>query len=853
MNGNWKRRGIAWLLTVAMLMTTVGNNWLLGSAAENDDTAVSAVQTEESSTEAAAGDVADGAEESAAAEETSGGEEILLTDVFTYGEEELTWAQAGRILAGLLGFIEEDGANVDLSAYAERISSLSLDDDSFYLAILAENGYLDGVSETIDPSAVISEDTYETLLTEAFAAAAFTQEDAEALVSQEEPENLAISGEDIFLNAYEAGRIALGESGSLELSSVTAEAISVTDADVEMDLNAAEIGRVLVNGGAEDADEEETDDAVAGTADSTDDASAGSADEAAADDTTEDVEDAADAADGTNDTADDEDAGRLYIHIDSESGLPEVILEQADDVVIEGSGSLGVVRVMGGVDSLTVRATGSVINETDADITVTGPDHEEVTLKPGEQVEFILSGYLVSFVTDGTPVESQTVSPGSAVDFTLAQTELEGMIFTAWYTDEDYTEPYSMLNTVDEETTLYARFVDEADAVTVTFETFGGRELEPLVFARGETLLTKDISSLYTSKEGYTFSGWCVDEDCTEAFGYSQAIEESMILYAFYVSDEIQEEEQEGTVAELVDLDWQGSIGLILPDGMTILEAMEHVSIAAGTGGEDPEISFRETDNGTEIYGTYHNEGGESGFEPGATFTVTVSDGICFDGYEEYIDTLTVSVYKEEVELVEYSEDLIWVNWEHVSDLVPVSGGTTSYVGELTADSVDTEEEVEEEVIPGSLTLDSGIQVAVGDIVAFYDGSIDDDEESILSWEGGTLDGYSMYVEITEVEESDAGTEISFINASPTEYITDLDVHITNEVNLEDSISEAQITKIEQSITTQVRQNEELSAQMQIAVMTSQKTQDMLDETYGVGVYSLASSMGSSSSIDVDT
>ncbi|MCD8330182.1 MAG: hypothetical protein LUC27_05775, partial [Lachnospiraceae bacterium] len=116
--------------------------------------------------------------------------------------------------------------------------------------------YPAGVRATIDPSAVLSEETNEELLAAAFAAAVYTQEDAEALVSQEDPENLAMSGEDIFLNAYEAGRIVLGESGSLELSSVTAEAISATDADVEMDLNAAEIGRVLVNGGA---DEDEAD------------------------------------------------------------------------------------------------------------------------------------------------------------------------------------------------------------------------------------------------------------------------------------------------------------------------------------------------------------------------------------------------------------------------------------------------------------------------------------------------------------------------------------------------------------------------------------------------------------------
>ena len=123
-------------------------------------------------------------------------------------------------------------------------------------------------------------------------------------------------------------------------------------------------------------------------------------------------------------------------------------------------------------------------------------------LQPGEQVDFVLDKWLVSFVTEGTPVKTQEIAPGGMVDFTKANTTLAGKVFTAWYEDANYVHPVSRLGTVDRQMTLYARFIDESEAAIVTFETFGGRELEPMVFAKGEYLLTKPVESLYTSKEG---------------------------------------------------------------------------------------------------------------------------------------------------------------------------------------------------------------------------------------------------------------------------------------------------------------------------------------------------------------
>ena len=101
--------------------------------------------------------------------EAAGGERKSSGDVFSFAQE-ITWAEAGKQIAGMLSFIVEDAANIDLEAYSDRITHLSLEDDSVYLAILAEAGYLPEEPEQIDPAAAISADEYVHLMEAAFPA-----------------------------------------------------------------------------------------------------------------------------------------------------------------------------------------------------------------------------------------------------------------------------------------------------------------------------------------------------------------------------------------------------------------------------------------------------------------------------------------------------------------------------------------------------------------------------------------------------------------------------------------------------------------------------------------------------------
>ena len=198
----------------------------------------------------------------------------------------VTWAEAGKQLAGMLGYIVEDAANIDLSAHAERIAPLSLEDDSVYLAILAENGYLPEEPAQIDPAAAITGDEYVKLMEAAFPIVVDSQEAIDSLQGEEDPGNIAIMGDGLSMTTMLPGRLAVAAAQQLSLTAVKTETLSL-NAGSSVDLSECEIGRVHIH----------------------------------------------DAAVKQDDASD-----LIYLHLDSGTELPEVIVRSADEVVIEGSG-----------------------------------------------------------------------------------------------------------------------------------------------------------------------------------------------------------------------------------------------------------------------------------------------------------------------------------------------------------------------------------------------------------------------------------------------------------------------------------------------------------------------------------
>ena len=72
-------------------------------------------------------------------------------------------------------------------------------------------------------------------------------------------------------------------------------------------------------------------------------------------------------------------------------------------------------------------------------------------------------------------------------------------------------------------------FIVSHNGFTVSFDTDGGSNIESVKVMLSETVDIKEEPV----KEGYTFTGWYTDRDCTESFDISTAtVTTSMTLYA---------------------------------------------------------------------------------------------------------------------------------------------------------------------------------------------------------------------------------------------------------------------------------------------------------------------------------
>ncbi|MEI3411995.1 MAG: hypothetical protein V8Q57_01295 [Blautia sp.] len=106
-----------------------------------------------------------------------------------------------------------------------------------------------------------------------------------------------------------------------------------------------------------------------------------------------------------------EDGESVSLRMDDQTSIPEVLLTGKGRVVIEGSGAFGMIRAKNPLSKLTIRATGSVKNESEKPISLEEPDGNSGELLPGEQKELVLTGYLIRFIADGEELETKVEEP----------------------------------------------------------------------------------------------------------------------------------------------------------------------------------------------------------------------------------------------------------------------------------------------------------------------------------------------------------------------------------------------------------------------------------------------------------
>ena len=139
--------------------------------------------------------------------------------------------------------------------------------------------------------------------------------------------------------------------------------------------------------------------------------------------------------------------------------------------------------------------------------------------------------YLLAYRTNGgTPVAPELVAPGETRDLRDATTQKTGYLFDGWFENPELTTPAQPADNykVDSNKLLYAKWNQNPDAHTVTFDSQGG-DLVNEALVDPDTPVEEPIEPTRT---GYTFTGWYLEDTCENLWNFQDNVTQDMTLYA---------------------------------------------------------------------------------------------------------------------------------------------------------------------------------------------------------------------------------------------------------------------------------------------------------------------------------
>ncbi|WP_052723567.1 tail fiber protein [Paenibacillus wulumuqiensis] len=155
-------------------------------------------------------------------------------------------------------------------------------------------------------------------------------------------------------------------------------------------------------------------------------------------------------------------------------------------------------------------------------------NHTAVTGNLTVYARWTVNSHTVRFDTyGGSAVADMAVISGEKAMQPTAPSRT-GYLFAGWYTDSARTQPFDFnLTPITGDLMLYAKWVTEA--YTVTFNTYGGTDVQDVFVEYGGTL----AEPAQPVKNGYRFDGWYTDGALSERFRFGVTpLTGNLTLYA---------------------------------------------------------------------------------------------------------------------------------------------------------------------------------------------------------------------------------------------------------------------------------------------------------------------------------
>ena len=266
-----------------------------------------------------------------------------------------------------------------------------------------------------------------------------------------------------------------------------------------------------------------------------------------------------------------------------------------------------------------------------------------------------------------------------------------------------------------------------------TVEFYDGDTLLETMYAVKEEPLGKLPSVEVSSKENAILLGYFTDAECTQPFYAENPVTGDMKVYAKY--QEMQSTE-ELNFTSFAQMDQKPDLSFTIKSVSGEIAPEEAFTLSVKDGTDPVELAVTEKDGNYVVSPV-------SGFNKGSSYELTLAEGWVFVGKDETIRTAAFSIAMEEVEKIEMSDDIIYI--QDTDALSYIVDGKIYDV--LTTDLV-TEN-------GGSFTYKDVASLNVGDILCFYTGVHPEEREN-----NADLLDPATYVKITLIQ----GTTVMFAN-----------------------------------------------------------------------------------------
>lgn len=278
------------------------------------------------------------------------------------------------------------------------------------------------------------------------------------------------------------------------------------------------------------------------------------------------------------------------------------------------------------------------------------------------------------------------------------------------------------------------------EAVTVTFHTNGGSTVAPIKICKGATFASAVDKVPVTEKSGYVFAGWVTDNN--EPFYSEDAILENVNVYAAF--EKMPEQESLNVTSfSLEDQSPDISFTVVSGKAMSASEVKSGLTLLAMDGSDPVELEvIIDTD-------TQFTVKAVNGFNEGASYQLTLADGLMFKDKESTIRTSNFTINKQEVNNLSFNDDIIYIKDTDSMSYTLNDSDIAIPVLDAAVLSTDAADAVEGYFNYTESTL------AVGNILCIYENT----HPSSRDYVNNNYEDDSMaYIEVTAV----SGSKISF-------------------------------------------------------------------------------------------